>query len=163
MKRIIKVAASIFFILSLSTASLAEHESNTEKTPLKPGLYWQQMPIVCGNFESVNQYLEMGQFEVNSISVGRSNAKSEGQPVYIVTYFLNHTKTESIVTISVPTDPEVCMLFRSFDLRFMEPSKDTKVEPEKHKEEKPLLQKQWGLPGELNKGLPTNYMLIEME
>ena len=41
---------------------------------------------------------------------------AEGNPVYMITYYVNEDKTESAAVIDVPDGTESCILFHTFDL-----------------------------------------------
>ena len=81
-----------------------------------PRLYWSNVPVICGITDNVKLYLEEHDFKIESYSVGRQGAKTDGEPVYIVSYFLNKEKTESIAVITSPSGHESCMMYKSFDL-----------------------------------------------
>jgi len=131
MNKIVKIVASFTFLLLSTTIAASDHEQpNSDK--LQPGLYWQQMPVVCGHIDTVNKYLEQYNFKPENQSAGRARAKPDGSPVYVVTYFINGDRSETIATIHVPGDPEVCMIFRSFDLHWFSPELEEKNE---HKDE----------------------------
>jgi hypothetical protein len=51
-----------------------------------------------------------------NISLGREGMKANGEPVYMVTYYISKDGTQSAATIDVPDGSERCVLFHSFDL-----------------------------------------------
>ena len=81
-----------------------------------PRLYWSNVPVICGITDNVKLYLEENEFVLESFSVGRQGAKQDGQPVYMVTYYVSKKQEQSATTIDVPSQLERCMLFHSFDL-----------------------------------------------
>ena len=88
-----------------------------------PRLYWSNVPVICGITDNVKLYLEENEFVLESFSVGRQGAKQDGQPVYMVSYFLNKEKEQSIAVITSPSEHESCMMYKSFDLIY--PGEDT--------------------------------------
>ena len=50
------------------------------------------------------------------MSVGRANAQPDGEPAYIVTYYMSKDGKQSISAVTSPSGTETCMLYRSFDL-----------------------------------------------
>ena len=107
------LAFLLIFILGTSIA-VADHKPTTEYD----GLSWSQLPTICGTTDSVNEYLVHNEFELESLSVGKENAQEWGQPVYMVSYFINKDRTQSMAVITSPSGDESCMLYRSFDLVF---------------------------------------------
>ena len=107
------LAFLLTFILTISIVK-ADHKPTTEYE----GLEWSQLPVICGNTESVNEYLVHNEFELESLSVGKENAAEWGQPVYMVSYFVNKEKNQAMSVITAPSGMESCMLYRSFDLVF---------------------------------------------
>ena len=88
-----------------------------------PRLYWSNVPVICGITDNVKLYLEENEFVLESFSVGRQGAKPDGQPVYMVSYFLNKELKQSIAVITSPSGHESCMMYKSFDLIY--PGEDT--------------------------------------
>ena len=113
LKQNLLLAFLLSFILFTSVAT-ADHKPTTEYN----GLEWSQLPVICGTTESVNEYLIHNEFELESLSVGKENAQAGGQNVYMVSYFINKDRTQTMAVITAPSGLESCMLFRSFDLVF---------------------------------------------
>ena len=107
------LAFLLVFILITSVAT-ADHKPTTEYD----GLEWSQIPVICGTTEAVNEYLVHNEFELENLSVGKENASPGGQSVYMVSYFINKERTETMAVITAPSALESCMLFRSFELMF---------------------------------------------
>ena len=171
MNKIVKIVASLTFLLLSTTIAASDHEA---KQQLQPGLYWQSMPVVCGHIDSVNSYIEQYNFLPENQTAGRANAKITGNPVYVVTYFINVDRSETLATIHVPGDPEVCMIFRSFNLHWFKQDDKDDVKPQSNvpdwpipPEEVPDLKENKDIQIPLEefkkKGINANYMLIEME
>ena len=112
MKKLLYLAA---VILGLNTSiATADHKATTEYD----GLGWSNLPTICGTTLAVNDYLDHNGFVLESISVGKENGSNDGLPVYLVSYFINKKRTESMAVVTAPSGLESCMLFRSFDLVF---------------------------------------------
>ena len=101
-------------IIGITSIAYADHKPTTEFD----GLGWSQLPTICGTTEAVNEYLEHNNFILESVSVGKENANAEGSPVYIVTYYINEARDQSMSVITAPSGLESCMLYRSFDLSY---------------------------------------------
>ena len=61
-------------------------------------------------------------FELVNMSVGKEGANINGSIAYLVTYYLNKSKTNNLnaigrLELTSPTGAETCMMYRSFDLR----------------------------------------------
>jgi len=113
LKENLLLAFLLSFILFTSVAT-ADHKPTTEYD----GLAWSQLPVICGTTESVNEYLIHNEFELESLSVGKENAQESGQNVYMVSYFINKERTQTMSVITAPSGMESCMLYRSFELMF---------------------------------------------
>ena len=101
-------------IIGITSIAYADHKPTTEFD----GLGWSQLPTICGTTEAVNEYLEHNKFILESVSVGKENGEAEGSPVYIVTYYINEARDQSMSVITAPSGLESCMLYRSFELSY---------------------------------------------
>ena len=108
------LALLISFLLLVSTIVNAETE-DWDKT--KYEFRWMHVPVVCGTTPEIQRYLDDNEFELVSMSVGREGANINGSIAYLVTYYLNKNRTQSISAITSPTGHETCMMYRSFDLK----------------------------------------------
>ena len=120
----LKRLKSIIFgavLITMSTFAMAEQETSPlPEMPNEQGqLYWLQMPVICGTSESVLAYIEKNEMTLVNVSVGRDRAKPDGEPVFIVSYYVDPTQTISLVVMSTMNGMESCMLYKSFDLKFM--------------------------------------------
>lgn len=127
----LKAIISLIFgaVLLMSTVVGAEQDTKRPipELPLQeeyekqygPQLYWLQMPVICGTSESVMAYLEKFQFTLVNVSYGRDRAKQTGDPVFVVMYYVDPSYTQSIVVMTTMDGMESCMLYKSFDLKFM--------------------------------------------
>lgn len=125
LKKLISIIFGIILLMSTAPA-LAEHElsgqlpKDFEPAPeVGPQLYWLQMPVICGVSEDVLLYLKKYNFKLVNVSVGKQKAKEDGEPVFIVQYYVDPTYTQSIVVMTTLNGSESCMLYKSFDLKFM--------------------------------------------
>ena len=122
----LKRLKSIIFgvvLITMSTFAMAEQETSPlpemPQDNLQGQFYWLQMPVICGTSESVLAYIEKNEMTLVNVSVGRDRAKPDGEPVFIVSYYVDSTYTQSLVVMSTMNGMESCMLYNSFDLRFM--------------------------------------------
>ena len=107
------LAFLIGFLLLVSTIVNAEEDWDRSKYEFR----WMHVPVVCGTTPEIQRYLDDNEFELVSMSVGREGANINGSIAYLVTYYLNKNRTQSISAITSPTGHETCMMYRSFDLR----------------------------------------------
>ena len=119
----LKRLKSIIFgavLITMSTFAMAEQETSPlPEMPNEQGqLYWLQMPVICGTSESVLAYIEKNEMTLVNVSVGRDRARPDGEPVFIVSYYVDPTYTISLVVMSTMNGLESCMLYKSFDLKF---------------------------------------------
>ena len=106
MKKII-----IGFIISLFALSAsADHEQKFKD------YFFSQVPALCGSPDDIDVYVNHFNFKPYHISLGREGMVKDGQPVYMITYYINEEGNESMVTIDVPSGREKCILFHTFDL-----------------------------------------------
>ena len=83
-----------------------------------PQLWWMQMPVICGSVASVDAYLKKYEFELINVSIGRRQAQPDGEPVYVVSYWMTKDKKQSIAVVTSMSGLESCMMYKSFDLTF---------------------------------------------
>ena len=104
-----KLLLTIFTLLFTSVA-YAEHEADMRM------YYFAQVPALCSTPAVIQKYLDHYEFEPYHLSLGREGMEEDGQPVYMVTYYVSKKQEQSATTIDVPSQLERCMLFHSFDL-----------------------------------------------
>ena len=127
LKRIISLIFGAVLLTSAVIGAEKEERRPIPELPLQEEyekqygaqLYWLQMPVICGTSESVMAYLEKFQFTLVNISYGRDKARKDGEPVFVVMYYVDPSYTESIVVMTTMNGLESCMLYKSFDLKFM--------------------------------------------
>lgn len=83
----------------------------------KYDFYWDNIPVVCAAPEEIDRWAEHKGFTPLSISYGREGGKPDGKIVYIVVYYLNRDNGETFATVTTPTSPDVCVVFRTFGLQ----------------------------------------------
>ena len=104
-------------IVGLTSINIAKAEETYDWEREKYAFRWLHVPVVCGATPEVQRYLDDFEFELVSMSLGREDANPEGDMAYLVTYYINKNKTESVSAVTSPSGHETCMLYRSFDLR----------------------------------------------
>ena len=127
LKRIISLIFGAVLLMSTVVGAEQDTKRPIPELPLQeeyekqygPQLYWLQMPVICGTSESVMAYLEKFQFTLFNISYGRDKARQDWEPVFVVMYYVDPSYTESIVVMTTMNGLESCMLYKSFDLKFM--------------------------------------------
>ena len=84
----------------------------------KYSLTLEDIPIACGHRLTVEQYLKDYKFELQSISLGRSQQDPKGEPVFYVEYYISKNTKEALVILGDPYDLSMaCIGFRTFDLK----------------------------------------------
>jgi len=104
-----KIILGLLFSLFAFTAS-ADHEKDFGN------YFFQQVPALCGTQENIDNYLNHYKLKPQNISLGREGMVKEGQPVYMITYYISEDGTQTSATIDVPSGAERCILFHTFDL-----------------------------------------------
>ena len=112
-------------ILGFTSIASAEHKTKPDSNNEFNGMYWSQLPVICGTNERVEAYLNHYKFKLESVSMGREGAKPNGEPVYIVQYYMNKSEGQTISVVSTPGGKESCMLYKSFDLVYFNPGEAT--------------------------------------
>ena len=105
--------ASIFLL----TANLMADEHSPDDL----GYHWQQIPAMCANETMVLKDLAEQGFVPVNMSLGREGSNPQGEPVFLITYFLKQDMTGSAATITIPTSNNACILYITHDLTFSAP------------------------------------------
>ena len=105
MKKLIIILSLIF-----SSVTYADHKQDFSN------FFFQQVPALCGTPKDIETYVRHLKFKPYHLSLGRERMKVTGQPVYMVTYYVNEDGTESAAVITVPSGSESCLIYRTFDL-----------------------------------------------
>ena len=104
-----KIIISLLFSLIAFTAS-ADHEENINS------FYMSELPGLCGRPEAIQTYLEHYKFVPQNISLGREGMVVDGQPVFMITYYVSEDGTQTTATIDIPSGTERCLMYHTFDL-----------------------------------------------
>ena len=75
-----------------------------------------QIPVICGTYESVNEFLTNEGLNAKSLSLGKEGGDENGLPVFLITQYENLEKSKSAATVQVPNSDEVCIMYYTFDL-----------------------------------------------
>tara|TARA_B100000900_G_scaffold31912_1_gene24160 strand:- start:172 stop:546 length:375 start_codon:yes stop_codon:yes gene_type:complete len=102
----------ILLLTFLLTTLVSAEESDIKKY----NFYWSQVPVVCAAPEEIDRWSNDNNFTPLTLSYGRKDGDPEGEVVYIVTYYINKQNGESFATVTAPNDPDVCIIFRTFDM-----------------------------------------------
>jgi hypothetical protein len=112
-----KIIISIIALLLFTAHVNAEQPTQKPQLPQLGGGYaWQNMPMICGPDNLVlNGLKEQGFIAVN-MSLGREGSDPQGQPVFLITYFINQNGNGTAATMNIPTSTDTCLLFVTHDL-----------------------------------------------
>ena len=80
------------------------------------GYQWQQIPAMCAPERQVLDDLKAQGFVPVNMSLGRERSDPQGEPVFLVTYFITQDMSGTAATLSIPTSPITCVLFITHDL-----------------------------------------------
>jgi len=113
-----KIIWSTLIALILLTANLnADHETHQSPLPkLDPGYAWQNMPMICASGNKIINDLSAKGFVPVNMSLGRRDADPQGEPVFLITYFINQDATATAATMNIPVSEDTCLLFLTHDL-----------------------------------------------
>ena len=78
--------------------------------------WWSNVPSVCGLKPEVARWLNKHEFIPVSMSFGKENGRADGEIVYVVTMFINDDY-EQTTTVETPNGSEVCILYKTFDMK----------------------------------------------
>ena len=107
----------VFLFGMTLTWNHAKSENHLPPTPEPEfDFWWSNMPSVCGQKLEVVKWLDKHEFTPVSMSFGRDGGKATGNIVYIVTLFINE-KYEQTTTVETPNGNEVCILYKTFDMK----------------------------------------------
>ena len=115
-----KKLAAILIIGVWSTIIMATFKVVAKSEDLSPSdfeLFARNVPIVCGEYQNVLVYLEYYNFEPIYTSVGKAYGRADGQSVFGMVLYMNKDKTEMISVMGVPSDTELCMMYRTFEVK----------------------------------------------
>ena len=112
------IFVALVFIFGMTlTWNHAKSENHLPPTPEPEfDFWWSNMPSVCGIKSEVAKWLDKHKFIPVSVSFGRDGGRPDGEIVYIVTLFTND-KYEQTTTVQTPNGNEVCILYKTFDMK----------------------------------------------
>ena len=82
-----------------------------------PGVWWEHIPAICVENQVLEEYAERKELQLLNLSFGREGGKSDGEVVYIVSYWVNVHNDQSMATVMTPGSDYSCVLFRTFDMK----------------------------------------------
>ena len=94
-------------------------------SPMSNPFHWNTVPVVCGTTDAVNMYVIENDFVLESFSFGRVNGEEDGEIAFLVSYFINKERTETMSVITSPSGRESCIMYRSYDLKPVVPGTAT--------------------------------------
>lgn len=104
------IAFTWLFIFSATIKVFADEDLNNYD------FYVQELPSVCGAQTDVDRYVEENGYVALNYSLGRAQSKSDGEPVFVLTYWVNEDVTQTMATVQVPNSDQGCILFITFDV-----------------------------------------------
>jgi len=99
---------SLILLLGVSSISTAE-ESYTNNFNLAPS----EMPVLCGHPDYVHKFIIDKGFTMDEASLGRAGAKPDGEPVMMITRYVNDDQV--VATVDIPTGESTCIMYHTFD------------------------------------------------
>ena len=124
-----KLLASM--IMSAMLLFIVMNVANAEEAPKQPdvpqfeGLYWMQMPVICGSYVKVNQYVESKNYILVYAAVGRVGGKEDGEPAFLIQEYITEDMSRVIAVVTSPNMSESCIMYSGFDVQFKKGSKGT--------------------------------------
>ena len=76
----------------------------------------QELPAVCGTQKEVEKYAKDNNYVALNYSLGREGSDPTGQPVFVVTYYVNEDVTQTMATVVVPNSDSACILYITYDV-----------------------------------------------
>ena len=112
------IFVALIFIFGMTlTWNHAKADQHLPPTPEPEfDFWWSNMPSVCGQRSEVIKWLAKHEFTPVSVSFGKNGGKATGEVVYIVTLFTNN-KYEQTTTVETPNGNEICILYKTFDMK----------------------------------------------
>ena len=122
MRKLLLSLVTILFLISFTPAYTTE-ESKTKEWTFPQSYYWYQVPVVCGAEHEVRTHLHELGFIAEEWSLGRSDGKSYGEPVYMIIVYYNKDRSQKISMMKLPGNPNVCLMNLTFDVTKEKPKK----------------------------------------
>lgn len=113
-----KTILGILTALALCTSTLTAQEPSKNPTlpNLGPPYVWQTMPMICAPENTIHNDLTRQGFKPVNLSLGRKDANPQGEPVFMITYYVSTNGFSTAATMNIPTSTDTCLLFVSHDL-----------------------------------------------
>ena len=112
MKKIVYTFIITLWVLTIASIFRASANENLGTYDF----HVEMLPGVCGTQKEVERFAKNNNYIPLNYSLGREGSKSDGEPVFIVTYWVNEDVTQTMVTVQVPNDGSACILYISFDV-----------------------------------------------
>jgi hypothetical protein len=113
-----KTILGILTALALLTSTLTAQEPSKNPTlpNLGPPYVWQTMPMICAPENTIHNDLTRQGFKPVNISLGRKDAHPEGEPVFMITYYVSTNGFSTAATMNIPTSDDTCLLYVTHNL-----------------------------------------------
>ena len=112
MKKLFLATVLVYFLSSLSLSADHRGQLPTLEAPFN----WNEVPVICGPHQAVIDKMErLGLYPLHA-SLGKKNADPNGEPVFMVLYYVNNEGTSTAAVLTMPNDPTACVLYISYDV-----------------------------------------------
>ena len=78
--------------------------------------YVEHLPAVCGISTQIEKYAKDNDYTELNWSLGRAGSERTGEPVFIITYWVNTDFTQTMATVTTPNSQNSCIIYVSFDV-----------------------------------------------
>jgi len=118
----LKIIIGILTTLAILTSTLnaQEHPKNPTLPKLGAPYSWQTMPMICGPGNTVHDNLTNQGFKPVNVSLGRADAEPQGEPKFMITYYVSTNGNSTAVTMNIPTSSDTCLLYITHDLTIID-------------------------------------------
>lgn len=114
----LKTILSTLTALLIFTVTLKAQDPTQQPQlpPLEEGFAWQNMPMVCAGGTAIVDGLTQRGFVPVNISLGRRGSDPQGEPVFLITYYISQDGNSTAATMNVPTSTDTCLMYITHDL-----------------------------------------------
>ena len=98
-------------------------ETETPKEYQFKGLYWLQMPVICGRYQTVSDFIESKNYILVYVAVGRVGGKESGEPAFMIQEYITEDMSKVISVVTSPNMQESCIMYSGFDVQFKRSTK----------------------------------------
>ena len=110
MKKLFLATVLVYFLSSLSLSADHRGQLPTLEAPFN----WNEVPVICGPHQAVIDKMErLGLYPLHA-SLGKKGADPNGEPVFMVLYYVNNEGTSTAAVLTMPNDPTACVLSVSY-------------------------------------------------